>query len=205
MSELRVRLADPGGSDPEAIARIYAPWVRESTVSFELEVPSASTIAERIAAVRTFYPWLVLERLGTSPEGGSVVAYAYATRLRARAAYDWVAETSVYVAADEQARGLGRRIYSTLLELLAAQGLIWAYGAIALPNPGSQRFHAQLGFEHVGRFPAVGFKHGQWCDIDWWRKLLNPIVETPIAPRSMLDAELAPRVAEILGTTATRS
>lgn len=185
---VEVRFAEPGGRDPDAIAGIYAPFVRDTTVSFELEPPSAATIAERIASVRAFHPWLVLEL------DEVVVAYAYATRLRGRAAYDWIAETSIYVAPAVEARGLGRRLYTALLDLLALQGMVWAYGVIALPNPASQAFHARLGFEHLARFPAVGFKHQQWCDIDWWRKPLRTLADAHEPPRAIDDPAIAEAV-----------
>ena len=187
-------------ADAPAIASIYAPWVRETGVSFELEPPSAAIIAGRIAAV-TFYPYLVLEL------DGIVRAYAYASRLRERPAYDWVAETSIYVDRSVHRRGLGERIYVALLDLLAMQGLVWAYGGISVASdasePGpSQRFHERLGFEQFARFPRVGFKFGRWWDVDWWRFALSeqghedPAQLEPI--RSIHDASLRDAVAERL-------
>lgn len=191
MEPVRIRLAQPE-SDAAAIADLYAPFVRDEWVSFELEPPSASTIAARIVEVRKFFPWLVLEL------DGELVAYAYATRLRARPAYDWVCETSIYVDRRVHARGLGRRLYQPLLELLRVQGFVWAYGAIALPNPASQAFHARLGFEHLARFPAVGFKHGRWCDIDWWRSALRPLDLAPAPPRPLDDPALSEAIGRVL-------
>lgn len=191
MEHVRIRFA-LAESDAEAIARIYAPYVRDDVVSFELEPPSPSTIAARIVEVRSFFPWLVLEL------DAELVAYAYATRLRARPAYDWVCETSIYVDRRVHGRGLGRRLYLQLLELLRLQGFVWAYGAIALPNPASQAFHARLGFEHLARFPAVGFKHGQWCDIDWWRSALRVPELAPQPPRPIDDPSLAESIRECL-------
>lgn len=192
---MRVRFAEPE-SDAATIADIYAPYVRDELVSFELEPPSAATIAARIVEVRKFFPWLVLEL------DGELVAYAYATRLRARPAYDWVCETSIYVERRVHARGLGRRLYACLLELLRVQGFVWAYGAIALPNPASQAFHARLGFEHLARFPAIGFKHGQWCDIDWWRLPLGPLDLAPAPPRAIDDPALREVVDALMCTPA---
>lgn len=199
----RLRLATPG--DAEAIARIYGPWVREpspreasgaAVVSFEIEPPSPRELALRIASVLLFYPWLVLEL------DEQVVAYAYATRLRERPAYDWIAETSVYVDRGAQRRGFGEQVYSALLDLLAMQGLIWAYGAIvvgagAAGEGPSQRFHARLGFERFGRFPGVGFKRGRWWDIEWWRFALAEATQ-PEAIRPLCDPRLREAVAERL-------
>ena len=184
----RLRLADPESSDPAAIAAIYAPWVLDSTVSFELEVPGPDEIARRIVATSQFFPWLILE------DEGRILAYAYASRWRGRPAYDWICETSIYVAGDAMGTGHGRRIYGALLEILAAQGFVWAYGIISLPNPGSQAFHARMGFEHMACFSEVGFKQGRWCDLDWWRLRLN----SGEAPRSPRPAHALSELQEIL-------
>jgi L-amino acid N-acyltransferase YncA len=188
-------------ADAPAIASIYAPWVRETCVSFELEPPSPMLIAARIAAISSFYPWLVLEL------DGQVQAYAYASRLRDRPAYDWVAETSIYVERSHHGRGLGERIYTALLDLLAMQGVVWAYGGITVagdatdPDPGpSQRFHARIGFTRFARFPRVGFKQGRWWDVEWWRFELAELAEgdEPEPLRSIQDPSLHDAIAERL-------
>ncbi len=192
----RLRLATL--ADAEAIASIYAPWVRETGVSFELEPPTPLTIAARIAKVLELYPYLVLER------GGELLAYAYATRVRERPAYDWVAETSVYVDRAAHRRGHGQQIYAALLDVLAIQGLCWAYGAITVASgatePGpSQRFHARVGFERFARFPSVGFKHGRWWDVEWWRyPLVDASAGAPEPIRSIASPTIADAIAERL-------
>lgn len=199
MSAPRLRLATL--ADAAAIASIYAPWVRETGVSFELEPPSPMVIASRIAAVSSFYPYLVLEL------DGQVRAYAYASRLRERPAYDWVAETSIYVERSLHRQGLGERIYMALLDLLAMQGMVWAYGGISVPSdalePGpSQRFHERVGFVRFARFPQVGFKFGRWWDVEWWRFALaeHAAEVTELEPiRSIHDPALQDAIAERLG------
>ncbi len=195
-AEPRLRMATL--ADAVAIASIYAPWVSDTGVSFELEPPSAAAIASRIAAVTSFYPWLVVDL------GDAVRGYAYATRLRDRPAYDWVAETSVYVDGSVHRRGLGQQLYAALLDVLAIQGVHWAYGAITVTSDAtelgpSQRFHARAGFERFGRFPQVGFKHGRWWDVEWWRFDLVGQGERPPEPiRSIADPAVAEAVAERL-------
>lgn len=188
----RLRVATP--DDGAALAGIYAPYVRETTISFELEAPDADEMASRVAAVGQFHPWLVLEL------EGRVQAYAYASRWRTRPAYDWIAETSIYLARESVGRGLGEPLYRALLDLLALQGHWWAYGGIALPNPESQRFHARLGFEWLGCFPAVGYKFGRWCDLDWWRFQLAPadMDPSPTPVRAIGDSSLTAAVGERL-------
>lgn len=180
--------------DAAAIATIYAPYVRNTLISFELEPPGADEMAKRIAAISSFHPYLVLEL------DGRVHAYAYASRLRTRPAYDWVAESSIYVAEESVDRRLGRPLYRALLELLALQGIWWVFGGIALPNPRSQRFHEALGFSRIGSFPEVGYKFGTWCDVEWWRVRVTSAdpSEPPTPVRSIHDAELAAAVADVL-------
>lgn len=188
----RLRLAIP--EDAAAIASIYAPYVRKTTISFELEPPSASEMAERMATISRSHPYLVLEL------DGRVQGYAYASRLRARPAYDWVAESSIYVAEDSLGRRLGRPLYRALLDLLALQGIWWVYGGVALPNPGSQRFHEALGFSRIGSFPEVGYKYGSWCDVEWWRIRVGSAdaSEPPTPVRSINDESLAVAIADRL-------
>jgi L-amino acid N-acyltransferase YncA len=188
----RLRFARP--DDASALADIYAPYVRETVISFELEPPTADEMAGRVAAVGQFHPWLVLEL------DGRVQAYAYASRWRTRPAYDWIAETSIYVAREAVGRRLGEPLYRALLDLLALQGFWWALGGIALPNPESQRFHARLGFEWLGCFPAVGYKFGRWCDLDWWRYRLTAAEssEEPVPVRAIGDPTLAQAIADRL-------
>jgi L-amino acid N-acyltransferase YncA len=180
----RLRLAT--ADDAAVLADIYAPYVRETTISFELEPPSADEMASRVAAIGEFHPYLVLEL------DGRVRAYAYASRWRTRPAYDWIAETSIYVARESVGRRLGEPLYRALLDLLALQGFWWAFGGIALPNAESQRFHARLGFEWLGCFPAVGSKFGRWCDLEFWRYRLAP-ADTggePVPVRAISDPTL---------------
>ena len=131
------------------------------------------------------YPWLVLE------QGDEVVAYAYGSRHRPRAAYLWSVETSVYVDERHRSHRLGRRLYATLFEVLSAQGFVNAYAAIALPNPRSVALHEHVGFRPVGVFPRVGFKRGAWWDVGWWHRPLADGVEAPSAPIPVAELQTA--------------
>lgn len=146
---------------------IYAPLVRDTPISFETKVPSVEEFARRIVETIRHYPWLVGEM------SGDIAAYAYARRHRERAAYRWSVEVSVYVAQEYRRRGVGREVYSQLLDLLARQGLVNAFAGIALPNPASVAFHQSLGFEPVGVYRKVGFKLGRWHDVGWWGRRLS--------------------------------
>ncbi len=146
-----------------AIATLYAPIVRETFISFEETPPSAEEIARRIAETLPAHPWLVLE------SRGAVAGWAYASRFRARAAYAWTAETTIYLAPAAQGAGRGRRLYGALLEVLRLQGFARAMGGIALPNERSVRLHEALGFVPAGVWRRVGFKHGAWRDVGLWQ------------------------------------
>jgi len=167
---LRVRSADV--DDAAAIAEIYRPYVDSSVISFETCAPEAAEIAERMLS-RPRLPWLVAVRDDT------VVGYAYASSHRSRAAYRWSADCSVYLAASEQGRGTGRRLYDALFALLRDLGYVNVFAGITLPNPASVGLHEAMGFAMVGVYRYVGFKFGAWHDVGWWQLSLG---EPPLDP-----------------------
>jgi L-amino acid N-acyltransferase YncA len=163
-----VRPADPA-RDAAACAAIYAPYVRESAVSFEEAVPTAEEFAARIARTATTHPWVVCEHDGT------VVGFAYGARHRERAAYRWAADVSVYVDSSHQRQGIGRQLYEALLAQLRAQRFHVACAGITLPNAASVGLHESLGFELVGVYRGIGWKGGDWRDVGWWQlRLIRP-------------------------------
>jgi phosphinothricin acetyltransferase len=170
-------------ADAPAIAAIYGPVVERSAITFELEPPSIAELARRIRSVRARWPWLVLER------GGDVVAYAYASTWRARVAYTWAVESTVYVRPDAQRQGVGRALYRSLLACLRLQGYRLAIGGITLPNPASVALHEALGFRLVGVHRACGHKLGRWHDVGFWECELAPPTEAmpsqPVVPRAL--------------------
>lgn len=159
-----VRVATP--ADASAIQAIYAPMVLNTAISFELTPPTVDEMAERIAATLPMYPYLVAKM------NGDVVGYAYASQHRAREAYRWSVDVTVYVDPAVHRKGVGRALYQRLLPLLEKQGFHTAYAGIALPNAGSIGIHEALGFTHIGTYPEVGYKHGQWHSVGYWRKPL---------------------------------
>ena len=150
-----------------ALAAIYAPFVRESAVTFECDVPDAAEFAARIADTLRQYPYLALEW------DGAAVGYAYAHRVRERAAFDWAAEPSVYLAPTAQGRGAGGALYACLTELLTLQRLRALYACITLPNARSLRLHRRLGYREAGVWHAAGWKLGAWHDVAWLEKPLG--------------------------------
>lgn len=172
---IEIREARP--EDAAAIRAIYAPIVSGTAISFEEVPPTVEEMCERIVTTLQTYPYLVAER------DGRLVGYAYASQHRARAAYRWAVDVTVYIADGERRSGVGRSLYAELLPLLARQGFKAAYAGIALPNAGSVGLHERLGFRHIGTFPQVGFKLGQWHDVGYWRLELGAPISSPRDPR----------------------
>ena len=174
---VRVRAASP--DDAAAIAAIYAPYVTASVISFETEAPDEVEIARRIAEGGDLYPWFV----ACDPETGEVTGYAYACAFRARPAYRFSVETTVYVADGAQRRGIGTLLYATLLPVLEGQGYAQAIAAITLPNEASVRLHERLGFHQVGTYERVGFKFREWRSVGLWQRGLCPLSTRPEEPK----------------------
>lgn len=174
---LKIRTA--AVADAVAIQGIYAPIVSTTAISFEETPPSAKEIAQRIATTLQTYPYLVAE------EDGEIKGYAYASQHRARPAYRWAVDVTVYIAESARRQGVGRELYETLLPILEKQGFRAAYAGIAQPNARSVGLHESLGFVHIGTYPEVGFKLGKWHDVGYWRLSLcqaTPPLEPIIFP-----------------------
>lgn len=169
------RLRPATVDDAPALAAIYTPIVRETAISFELEPPGPVEMASRIETVGSGFPWLVAE------EGDVVIGYAYAAALKDRPAYRWSVETTIYIDRGHQGRGVGRRLYSALIEVATLWGFANAFAAIALPNPASESLHRSVGFSPVGVLPRAGHKMGEWHDVGWWHRPLSP-AHPPVAP-----------------------
>jgi L-amino acid N-acyltransferase YncA len=174
-----IRLATE--ADAAQVLEIYAPFCRDTPVSFETEPPSVEEMRRRIAAVLPSYPWLVCE------EDGSVLGYAYASKHRERAAYVWSVDVSAYVREGRRRGGLGRALYTSLLAILRLQGFYNALAGVTLPNPGSEGLHRAMGFESVGVYRNIGFKCGCWHDVAWSQHTLRDPDPDP-RPPLVLDA-----------------
>jgi phosphinothricin acetyltransferase len=164
-------------ADAAAISEIYAPYVRETAISFELVPPDEAEMAARIAKVLPAYPWLVCE------VDGRVVGYAYGSRFAERAAYGWSVTVGIYVARGTHRRGIGRALYAVLLAALRLQGYHAVFGGITLPNPSSVGLHEASGFKPVGVYREAGFKFGAWHDVGWWGMTFDAPKGEPAMPR----------------------
>jgi L-amino acid N-acyltransferase YncA len=171
---LTLRLATPG--DARGILDIYAPYIENTSFTFETEVPSTDAFAERISSYLQQWPWLVIE------ENGVIAGYAYASRYRERVAYQWSVECSVYVHDDYHRRGIARVLYETLFSILQLQGFRNVYAVINLPNDKSVALHESMGFTYFATYEQVGYKLGHWKNVGWWRLILNEFSEEPDPP-----------------------
>jgi L-amino acid N-acyltransferase YncA len=165
-------------NDIQAIQTIYAYWVANGTASFELEAPDASEIVKRRADVLSKgLPYLVAE------DSGCVVGYAYANWFRPRPAYRFCVENSIYVDASVRRSGVARLLMSELIsrcEQAGARQMIAVIGDSA--NVPSIKFHASIGFEHVGVIRSTGWKFNRWLDTVLMQRTLGSGDQTPATP-----------------------
>lgn len=181
MSEPTIRLATP--DDAPALLAIYEPYVRQTAITCEYEVPSVEEFAGRIERTLKRYPYLVMEL------DGRPVGYAYVSPLNSREAYDWSVETSIYLARDVRHGGLGRKLHDALKQCLIAMGITNMCALIAVPHDkddeylthNSQDFHAHMGYRLVGAFDRCAQKFGRWYDMCWMELVLAE--RTPNQPK----------------------
>jgi len=172
-----VGMREAGPADAAACAAIYAPYVRDTAISFELEPPGAEEMAARIAASNAGHAWLVLER------DGAVVGYAYGARLHVRPAYRFSCEVSVYVDSERRGAGAGRALYEALFERLVQRGMRSAVAGMTVPNEASERLHLGMGFRAVGTYRNIGYKLGRWHDVAYFQRELAAPDREPAEPR----------------------
>lgn len=166
--------------DAAELLAIYAPFVTDTTVSFETEVPSAEEFRARIERGLASFAYLV----AVDEQTGAVAGYAYYGPFRSRAAYRWSAELSIYLAPDHRRCGLGGALLEELERCMKDQGIHSSIACITSSNKGSIAFHEKHGYRVCGTHTACGYKLGRWLDITWMQKQIIPC-----------DAEPAPLVA----------
>jgi L-amino acid N-acyltransferase YncA len=173
----RPRVRDATATDAAACAAIYAPYVRDTAITFEYEPPGVEEMAARIARAGERHAWLVLEH------DGVVVGYAYGGVFNARAAYRWTCEVSVYVERSRRGHGGGRALYAELLRRLVERGYRVAVAGMTLPNDASVALHRAMGFQPVGTYARIGYKLGRWHDVAWTQRALGDGHDPPHEPR----------------------
>jgi phosphinothricin acetyltransferase len=150
--------------DLPALLAIYNHFVVHTPVTFDLE---PRTLAQRQAWLDTFAP-AGRHQCFVAARDGRAIGWACSGKFRERAAYDTSVETSIYLAPGEQGKGVGRRLYQTLFDALAAEDVHRAYGVVTLPNEASVGLHLALGFSLIGTLGEVGRKFGRFWDVAWY-------------------------------------
>ncbi len=188
MSDIRIDVARP--DDADTLLAIYAPYVEETAISFETIVPTVDDFRQRIVHTLARYPYLVAK------ENGVALGYAYTSPFVGRAAYDWSAETSIYIDRHARRQGLGRALYTALEAVSRVQHLQTLCACIAVPEAddatlthNSVEFHAHMGYRMVGEFRQSGYKFGRWYNMAWMEKHIgsHPAPPAPIVPFPEID------------------
>ena len=182
---ITVRFA--GSSDVPAICAIVNHYIQHDTSNLRIEPQTEDQWARELADYGRRYPWLV------ACEGGAVVGLAYAKPWNPREAYDWTAESTVYIADGQTGKGVGSALYDRLLKELERMGFRSVIAGITSPNPGSAALHTAFGFEPIGTIRRAGYKFGSWYDVVLWQRELadpgNPPL--PTAPAGSAGPELS--------------
>ena len=160
--------------DIPEILSIYAPYVENTTATFEYDVPCLKTFTQRFFNITAQFPWLVYE------EEGRILGYAYASAPYERAAFRWCAEPSVYLRPEARGRGIARELYTVLEAILDKQGYRVFYALITAENAASIRFHEKMGYRIQAEFPDCGYKFNRWLGLIWMEKRTK-IVGSPSA------------------------
>ncbi|WP_303691545.1 GNAT family N-acetyltransferase [Megamonas hypermegale] len=165
MDKIRFRLAH--ADDAEKLLDVYAPYVENTNISFEYEVPTEEEFRQRIEKISAKFPYIV------ALVNGEIVGYAYASTFRTKAAYDRSLETTIYIKKNFHRHGIGRKLYKILEDLLKLQNITNLYVSITYPNLKSMKFHEKLGYVKIAHFNRCGYKRGAWLDMIFLEKIIN--------------------------------
>lgn len=157
--------------DSDRILEIYAPYILNTTITFEYNVPSSADFRRRVEKIMSEYPYYVCE------EEGEVLGYCYGSRYMERAAFGWDMELSVYLKDKAKGRGIGKALYGAVIDTAELMNVKNLYGLIAVPNPRSEGLHRDLGFRLETVMKKTGWKFGRWIDLLYLKKVLNPSAE----------------------------
>ena len=174
---MTIRMANR--QDVPQILAIYAPYVANTAISFEYDVPDLEAFTQRFLDITAQFPWLVWE------EDGKILGYAYGSLPFERAAFQWCAEASIYLRPEVHGKGIGRKLYAELEQLLQKQGYKKVYAIITTANEASVAFHKAVGYRHTATMPDCGYKLGAWHGIVWMEKELNTFDFPSHAPISI--------------------
>lgn len=172
--------------DIPAILNIYAPYVKNTSITFEYVVPTILEFSTRVENISAEYPYIVCVLNDT------IIGYAYAHQHMERAAYQWNAELSVYIDNNYLRCGIGKKMYAILIDILHLQNIKNIYGCVTSPNENSEKLHEYLGFTKLGTYHNAGYKCGKWHDVMWFEKSIGAYTLEPssFVPVGALDSEI---------------
>ncbi len=173
---MELRFAKEG--DNAELLKIYAQYINTG-ITFECVLPTKEEFAQRIADITENYPYLVCR------EAGRTVGYAYAHRQMEREAYQWNAELSIYLDGSAVSRGIGKKLYGALTDILRLQGVKTVYSVVTLPNEKSEKLNYAMGARLIGVCRNTGYKDGKWRDVGWFENQIAPYEEAPAPIRSI--------------------
>ena len=154
-------------NDAQELLEMYNYYVINTTVNFDIEPLSLKTFTDKLNIITADYPFIVLE------ENNEILGYAYGSRFRPRAAYNYVAESTVYVKHTAHGKQIGSKLYAELIKLLKETDLHTVLGVLTIPNEASIKLHEKFGFEQVANLKEVGLKFGEWQNVGIWQLKLD--------------------------------
>ena len=180
MDEIIIKTASP--QDAPQLLEIYGPYVKNTAITFEYEVPTVAEFTSRIQNTLKKYPYIIALR------GTKIVGYAYASPYKGRAAYDWCVELSLYVDKDERGKGIGTKLYTAIEKKLHDMNILNIYSCISVTDTEdehltnkSREFHKKFGFSQIASFKQCGFKFSKWYDMIWMEKIIGEKTSNPPA------------------------
>ncbi|MCH5259326.1 MAG: GNAT family N-acetyltransferase [Lachnospiraceae bacterium] len=185
-------------ADAQELLDIYAPYVTDTAISFEYDVPSLEEFEMRISNILEKYPYLIAEY------GGEILGYAYTHAFVGRAAYDHAVETTIYLKEGRTKMGIGRMLYEALERISGAQNIFNMNACIGYPEVpdehltlNSVQFHEHMGYQMVGTFHNCGYKFDTWYHMVWMEKIIgnHDPAPLPVIPFPDLNSE---KVAHLL-------
>jgi L-amino acid N-acyltransferase YncA len=181
MMDIKMRMANE--NDAEEILRVYAPYINDTVITFEYEIPTINEFKNRIRKISLDYPYLVC----TLDE--KIIGYAYSYRYKERAAYQWNVELSVYIDNSYLHCGIGKALYSALIEISKLQNIQNIYGGVTYPNKNSEKLHEYFSFKKLGVYHNTGYKFGKWHDVTWFEKSVDEYYGEPRPLLSIKDID----------------
>lgn len=181
LKDITFRMSDV--SDAEELLSIYRPYVTDTAITFEYEVPSVEEFKNRIKETLEGYPYIVCEYKD------KIVGYAYAHRYGERAAFQWDVELSIYLDMNYKSLGIGKILYNKVIEILKLQNVQNIYACITSANDKSIKFHEKMGFEFIGIFKDTGYKFDKWYDITWFGMRVKDKNEKPVKVKNIKDID----------------